>query len=222
LKSEPLGRRLIAEFAGSCLLLCAVVGSGIMGEKLAGGNIAIALLANSLATGAILYVLISMLGPVSGAHFNPAVTLVMRLRGETQAGDTLAYMAAQAAGAILGVLLAHAMFDLPLLQISATSRTGPGQWIAEGVATFGLVLTILGFVRHAKDRIATGVALYILSAYWFTASTSFANPAVTIARSFTRTFAGIAPHDAPGFILAQLAGAILGFFVARVLFGERE
>ncbi len=211
-------RRLAAEFLGTALLLAAVVGSGIMGVKLAGGNVALALLANSIATGAILFVLITILGPVSGAHFNPAVTLVMKLRGLIGSEAAWLYAAAQVTGGIVGVIVAHAMFDLSLLQISETARTGTGQWLAEAVAAFGLIVTIFGTLKAAPQNIPVAVGLYILSAYWFTASTSFANPAVTIARTLTNTFAGISPHDVAGFIVAQIAGALAGYAVSRWLF----
>ena len=213
----PLSRRLLAEFVGTAALLACVVGSGIMGVNLASGNDAIALLANAAATACILYVLIVTLGPISGAHFNPAVTLVMRLRGEIASREALAYIAVQLAAAIVGVVLAHAMFGLPLVQPGDHIRTGGGQWLSEGVATFGLVLTILLGVRHRPAAVPALVAGYIFAAYWFTASTSFANPAVTLARSLTQTFAGIRPVDAPGFILAQLAGAGLALLAAYSL-----
>ena len=214
----PLPRRLAAEGLGAFFLFATVVGSGIMGERLAGGNVAIALLANTLATGAILFVLIVMLGPVSGAHMNPAVSLVAASRRELAWRDAAAYIAAQLAGGILGVLCAHAMFDLPLLQLSAKARTGAGQWLGELIATFGLVVVILGTVRHRREWVAPAVALYISAAYWFTSSTSFANPAITVARSLSDTFAGIAPQDAPMFVAAQLAGAGLAALAARLLF----
>lgn len=210
--------RIAAEFTGTCFLLMAVVGSGIMAAKLSGGNVAVALLANSIATGAVLFVLISALGPLSGAHFNPVVSLVECLRGKLESTDLVLYLFAQLAGAIAGVLVAHAMFELPLVQTSATLRAGSGQWIAEAVASCGLILTILGFSRFASQNVATGVALYILSAYWFTASTSFANPAVTLARSLTDTFAGIAPGSVAMFLVAQVAGALLGLALSNVLF----
>ena len=213
-------RAYVAEFVGSALLLATVVGSGIMGERLAAGNDAVALLANALATGATLTVLISLLGPLSGAHFNPAVSLVMTARGELAPSRLAGYLLLQTLGAIAGVLLAHAMFELPLLQASQHVRSGTAQWIAEAVATAGLLLTILGAVRHARDKVALLVALYIVAAYWFTASTSFANPAVTLARSFTDTFAGIRPDDVIGFVLAQLAGAALGGALGSWLFKE--
>lgn len=212
-----LTTRAVAEGLGTGLLLATVVGSGIMADKLSGGNVAIALLANALATGAILVVLITMFGAISGAHFNPAVSLVAMLSGELPAGTCAVYAAVQVVSAIGGVLLAHAMFDLPILQVSETVRTGAGQWISEGVATFGLVLAILLTVRHRPDFVAVVVGLYITSAYWFTASTSFANPAVTIARTLTNTFAGIVPGDAAAFIVAQVAGAVLAMGTARVL-----
>lgn len=218
---SQFGRKLLAEGIGSAILFATVVGSGIMAEGLSGGNVAVALLGNTLATGAILYVLITMLGPVSGAQFNPAVTLVMRLRGNSSWNEAAAVVLVQIGAGILGVWLAHAMFDLPILQVSAKARTGPGQWLGEFVATFGLLLTILGTLRHKPDAVPTAVALFIVAGYWFTSSTSFANPAITIARSLSDSFAGIAPVDAPGFIAAQLAGALTAHFTARVLFTDR-
>lgn len=215
------GRRVASEFIGTAVLLAAVVGSGIMAERLAGGNVAVALLGNTIPTGAILVALISVLGPVSGAHFNPAVTGVFALRGEIDAWMAWQYVLAQIAGGIAGVLLAHAMFDLPLFQLSAKIRTGPGQWVSETVATFGLVLVILGGVRSRPDSVPVLVGLYITAAYWFTASTSFANPAVTIARSVTNTFAGISSGHVSAFIAAQCMGAALGLAVSRWLF-ERK
>jgi len=200
-------RRLVAECLGTALLLATVVGSGIMAERLAGGNVALALLGNTIPTGAILFVLITMLGPVSGAHFNPAVTLAFCLRREIKLNEALAYVGVQIIGAIMGTLVAHAMFEEILLQISTNIRTGPAQWLSEGIATFGLVATILGTLRWRPEAVPTAVGLYITAAYWFTASTSFANPAVTIARSLTDTFSGIAPENAPGFILMQFVGA---------------
>lgn len=217
MSETSLTTRAFAEALGTTLLLAAVVGSGIMAAKLASGNIAIALLANALATGAILVVLISMFGAVSGAHFNPAVSLVAMMAGDLSPGAFAVYATIQIVAAIAGVQLAHAMFDLPVLQVSETARTGTGQWISEGVATFGLVLAILMTVRHKPEFVAVVVGLYITAAYWFTASTSFANPAVTIARTMTNTFAGIAPVDAPAFIAAQIAGAVLAMRAARVL-----
>jgi glycerol uptake facilitator-like aquaporin len=202
-------RRLAAEALGTALLLAIVIGSGIMGDSLAGGNTAIALLGNTIATGAGLVVLITVFGPISGAHFNPAVTLAMALRRELPARLALAYVAVQIAGAVLGVWAAHAMFDQPILQISQKLRDGPAQAWSEFVATFGLLATILGVSRFRPEFTPTAVGLYITSAYWFTASTSFANPAVTLARSLSDTFAGIAPTSAPAFIVAQLAGAVV-------------
>ena len=202
-------RRLVAECLGTALLLATVVGSGIMAERLAGGNVALALLGNTIPTGAILFVLITMLGPVSGAHFNPAVTLAFWMRREIKFNEALAYVGVQIIGAIMGTLAAHAMFEEILLQASTNIRTGPAQWLSEGVATFGLVATILGTLRWRPEAVPTAVGLYITAAYWFTASTSFANPAVTIARSLTDTFSGIAPENAPGFILMQFVGAAI-------------
>ena len=213
-----MNRALFAEFLGTLLLLMVVVGSGVMGERLAGGNAAIALLANSLATGCGLYVLITLLGPISGAHFNPAVTAVFCARGERPWRSLPAYAAAQISGGILGVWLTHAMFALPILQTSSHVRSGGAQWLAEGIASFGLVLTILGGLRQAAAQVPVLVASYITAAYWFTASTSFANPAVTVARALTDTFAGIHPDGIAGFVLAQCAGAALAALVARRLF----
>ena len=216
-------RRLAAEALGSAFLLAAVVGSGIMGERLAGGNMAIALLANTVATGAALAVLISIFAPVSGAHFNPAVTLFFALRGEIGAGMALLYVMAQVAGAFAGVFAAHAMFAVPVLEISLKLRDGPAQWWSEFVATFGLMATIAGAARLAPGAAAYLVGLYIAAAYWFTASTSFANPAVTLARAATNSFSGIAPHSIPGFVAAQLAAAVVGYALAAWLFaGERS
>jgi glycerol uptake facilitator-like aquaporin len=214
-------RALFAECLGTLLLLAVVVGSGVMGERLAGGNTAIALLANSLATGCGLYVLITLLGPVSGAHFNPAVTAVLCAHGKQPWRTLPAYATAQLAGGIAGVWLTHAMFGLPLLQTATHIRSGGAQWLAEGVATFGLVLTVLGGLRHAAAQVPALVAAYITAAYWFTASTAFANPAVTVARALTDTFAGIHPDGVAGFVLAQGAGAALAALAARALYGER-
>jgi glycerol uptake facilitator-like aquaporin len=213
-------RRLLAETLGSFFLFATVVGSGIMAEQLAGGNVAVALLGNTLATGAMLLVLITMLGPISGAHFNPAVSLVMRLRGDCCWKGLTATVAVQLAAGILGVWAAHAMFDLPILQVSAHARTGPGQWLGEFIATFGLLLTIFGTARHRPAAVPASVALYITAAYWFTSSTSFANPAITVARSLSDSFAGIAPGNVPGFVLAQLAGALAAHWAGKHLFPE--
>jgi glycerol uptake facilitator-like aquaporin len=210
-----LTRRLAAEGLGTGFLVMAVVGSGIMAAKLAGGNGAIALLCNTLATGAVLFVIITIFAPISGAHFNPAVSLVAMLRGELDVRTTLAYIVVQIVGGCLGAVAAHLMFGLDLLQLGTTARTGLGQWAGEFIATFGLLGTILGCVRFKPDAVATAVGLYITSAYWFTASTSFANPAVTIARSLSDTFAGIAPGDVAPFIVAELLGAL----AAAALFG---
>ena len=221
--SRPaLPRRLAAEAIGSFFLFATVVGSGIMGEATAGGSVALALLGNTLATAAILYVLIVKLGPISGAHFNAVVTLAFALRRELTPRDAAAYLIVQLAGGIAGVLAAHAMFDLPLLQFSTKYRDGPGQWLGEAIATFGLLFTILGTARHRPASVPASVALYIGAAYWFTSSTSFANPTITIARSLTDSFAGIAPGCVPGFIVAQLVGAGLALVVARWLFSPQE
>ena len=217
-----LARKLLAEFIGTALLLAAVVGSGIMGVMLSPGNTGVALLANASATAGALYVLIVLFGPISGAHFNPAVTLAMWLRGKLSGREALAYVLVQLVAAIVGVLLAHAMFDLPLLQPGTRLRSGPAQWLSEGVAAFGLLLTILLGLRHRPIAVPALVASYIFAAYWFTASTSFANPAVTLARSLTRTFAGIRPADVGGFVLAQVAGALLALLVAAKLAGTED
>ena len=216
----PLARRLAAEAIGSFLLFATVVGSGIMGEALAGGNAAVALLGNTLATGAMLYVLIVKLGPVSGAHFNAAVTLAFALRREIKPRDAALYLIVQLLGGVIGVIAANAMFELPLIEYSTKLRTGPGQWLGELIATFGLLLTILGTVRHRPASVPASVALYITAAYWFTSSTSFANPTITIARSLSDSFAGIAPAYVPAFIAAQLAGASVALIVAKWLFAE--
>lgn len=220
--TESAARRVMAEALGTGLLVTAVVGSGIMAAKLAAGNGAVALLCNTIPTGAILFVLISIFGPLSGAHFNPAVTLAMRTKGQICSSLATAYIVAQIAGGCLGTLIAHGMFDLAIFQASTTARTGAAQWFAEFIASFGLLVTIFGAVRYAPQSVAAAVALYITSAYWFTASTSFANPAVTIARALTDTFAGIAPSDVAGFILAQLAGAISATMLAGWLFADAE
>ena len=216
---SSLSQRTAAEALGSFFLFAAVIGSGIMAEALSGGNVAIALIGNTLATGAILFVLIAMLGPVSGAHFNPAVTLVMAARRELPGRDVLPYLAAQLVGGVLGAFAAHLMFDLPVLQLSAKARTGVGQWTGELIATFGLILTILGTSRFRPNAVPASVALYITAAYWFTSSTSFANPAITIVRSLSDSFAGIAPADVPAFVAAQLTGAALAALAASRLFG---
>lgn len=214
-----LAQRAFAEWLGTAFLLAAVVGSGIMAAKLSGGNVALALLCNTIATGAILVALILTFAAMSGAHFNPAVTLAFALRGETAWRDAAIYIAAQISGAIIGVWIAHLMFELPLLQLSLTQRSGAGQWLAEAVATFGLLLTIFGVASRTPTAVPYAVGLYITSAYWFTASTSFANPAVTIARSLSDTFAGIAPQGVPAFIAAQIAGALLAVPLAGWLWG---
>jgi glycerol uptake facilitator-like aquaporin len=218
LDTPPLGKRLAAEGLGSFLLFACVIGSGIMAQNLSGGNDAIALLGNTIATGAMLFVLITMLGPISGAHMNPAVSLVAASRGELRWGDAAAYIVAQLAFGILGAWAAHLMFGLPTLQLSVKARHGFGQFAGEFIATFGLILTILGTVRFRQPWVPASVALYIIAAYWFTSSTSFANPAITIARSLTNTFAGIAPNDVPLFILAQLLGAGCAALLAKWLF----
>jgi glycerol uptake facilitator-like aquaporin len=210
-------RAVLAEAIGSALLLAAVVGSGIMAERLSGGNVGLALLANAIATGGALFALIVMFGPISGAHFNPVVTLALSLRGDSPRALVLPFVVAQVLGAVLGVWLAHLMFDLPILQASTKVRSGIGQWAAEATATFGLVLLILLGVRKQAAALPAAVAVYIVGAYWFTASTSFANPAVTIARSLSNTFAGIMPADAPAFIAAQVVGAAAALLAAKFL-----
>lgn len=212
--SVSTARRLLGELLGTALLLAVVIGSGLMAERLSGGHVAVALLANTLATVGGLYILIEVFGPVSGAHFNPAVSLAMALRGELPWTRLAGYVPAQLLGAALGAVLAHAMFDLPLLQVSAKLRTGTGQWIAEAVATAGLMLVIL---RAPQARVAAMVAAYIGAAYWFTASTSFANPAAVFGRMFSDSFAGIAPASAPAFMLAEVLGAGLGLLLHRAL-----
>jgi hypothetical protein len=211
-----LPRRLAAEAMGTALLVATIVGSGIMAESLT-KDIALALLGNTIPTGAILVVLITILGPVSGAHFNPAVTLVFTLKRELTVGDTILYVAAQIVGGILGTMIAHAMFAMPLLEASMKMRTGGAQWFAEGVAAFGLVATILGGIRFERAAVPWLVGLYITAAYWFTASTSFANPAVAIARSMTNTFSGIRPQDLPQFIAAEISGALVALIVMNWL-----
>jgi glycerol uptake facilitator-like aquaporin len=217
-----LGRRALAELLGTLLLLATIVGSGIMAERLAGGNQATALLGNTIPTGAMLVVLILIFGPVSGAHFNPAVTLVFAGRGESRRAEVLAYIPAQMIGAVLGVWLAHIMFAEPILQISEKARDGLGQGVSEFVATFGLIATILGVKRSRPDTVPVAVGLYITAAYWFTASTSFANPAVTLARSLTNSFSGIAPGSVPMFLIAQLAGAAVGAWMIGWLMGPSQ
>jgi glycerol uptake facilitator-like aquaporin len=216
---HPLGRRLWAEALGTGLLVATVVGSGIMADKLAAGNDAVALLGNTIPTAAILYVLITIFGPVSGAHFNPAVSLVFAARRDLPWAELGPYVATQIGGAVLGTLAAHAMFDLAIVQISATARNGLAQWLSEMVATFSLMLAILGALRARPEAVPAIVALVITAAYWFTASTSFANPAVTIGRAFSDTFAGVSPLDAPAFIAAQIAGALLASVMATHIFG---
>lgn len=208
-------QKLSAEFVGTAFLLATVIGSGIMAERLADGNVAIALLGNTIPTGAILVVLITMFGPISGAHFNPAVTLVFALKRAISARDSFAYVLVQIAGGLVGVWAAHLMFDEVIWQFSQTVRTGGAQWFAEGIAAFGLVVTILATLKARESAVAMAVGLYITAAYWFTASTSFANPAVTIARGFSDTFAGIRPTDVPWFIVAQLLGAVLAWAFCR-------
>jgi len=217
----PLAQRAVAEGLGTAFLLAAVVGSGIMAQRLSGGNEALALLGNTLPTGAILVVLILVFGPLSGAHLNPAVSIAAALRRELPWPDAAAYILMQVAGGVIGVWTAHLMFELPLWQVSLHARAGAGQWLAEFVATFGLLLTILGCAARTPAAIPYAVGLYITSAYWFTSSTSFANPAVTIARAMSDTFAGIAPAGVPGFILAQLVGMLAALILARWLWPPR-
>jgi glycerol uptake facilitator-like aquaporin len=216
--SISVNRDFWAEAIGSFFLFCTVIGSGIMAEQLASGNVAVALLGNTIATGAMLFVLIGMLGPLSGAHFNPAVTLVFRLRGDLSSGAALRLVAGQLLGGIPGVWAAHLMFAHPILELSTKVRTGPGQWAGEFIATFGLVFVILGTIRHRPQGVPAAVALYIVAAYWFTSSTSFANPAITLARALTDTFAGIAPADVPAFIAAQLLGACAALLAGQAIF----
>jgi glycerol uptake facilitator-like aquaporin len=219
-EAASLSRRVAAEGLGAFFVFACVVGSGIMAQNLSPANDATALLGNTLATGAILFVLIVMLGPISGAHMNPAVSLVAAARRELRWSDAAAYILAQFAFGILGAWAAHLMFGLPTLQLSVKARHGLGQFAGEFIATFGLILTILGTVRHRREWVAPSVALYIIAAYWFTSSTSFANPAITVGRSLTNTFAGIAPQDVPLFVVAQLFGAACATVVARLLFDE--
>ncbi len=218
--SPPLARRIAAEGLGSFFLFACVIGSGIMATNLSQGNHAVALLGNTLATGAMLFVLITVLGPISGAHMNPAVTLVTAFRGELPWRNAAAYIGAQLLFGVLGAWAAHLMFELPVLQLSVKARTGLGQWVGEGIATFGLVITILGTIRHRPQWIAPSVALYITAAYWFTSSTSFANPAITIARSLSDTFVGIAFADVPLFVGSQLIGAAVAAWMGRQLFPQ--
>jgi len=213
-------RKLIAEGLGALLLVCVVVGSGIMAESLAGGNVAVALLGNTIATGAILYVLITILADVSGAHFNPAVSFIFWLRGDLSRGLFIGYVLAQCLGGIAGTFLAHFMFEQDLLQFAQHARTGHAKWLAEIVASFGLMLTILGGLRYRPDAVPALVGLYITAGYWFTSSTSFANPAVTIARSLSDSFAGIRPQDVIGFIIAQIIGMSLAYILSKTLFAE--
>ncbi len=213
-------RQAIAEAVGTALLLATVVGSGIMAERLADGNVAIALLGNTIPTGAILVVLITLFGPVSGAHFNPAVTAVFAMRGDVSWARGASFIIAQLLGAIMGVWAAHAMFDLSIWQLSAKARFGAGQWLAEGIATFGLLITILGTLRSRPQAVPVAVGLYITAAYWFTASTSFANPAVTVARGLSDTFAGIRLDHIPWFVAAQLAGAVIALLFCQWLWRQ--
>jgi len=216
-----MSRPLAAEALGTFFLLACVVGSGIMAERLAGGNVGIALLGNTIATGAMLYVLITFLGPISGAHFNPAVTLAMVLERRITRQTAIFYVGVQVVAAVAGTWAAHTMFAEDVIQFSEKLRTGPDQWFSESLATFGLVITIFGCVRYKADAVPAAVGLYITSAYWFTASTSFANPAVTLARSLTNTFSGISPAHVLGFISAQLVGAIIAVWVHRMLIKDR-
>ena len=220
--SADAARRLVAEFAGTMLLLATVIGSGIMAERLADGNLAVALLGNTIPTGAILYVLITIFGPVSGAHFNPAVTLAFLLRRDISFPRAAQFMFVQTFGAVCGAMLAHVMFEMPVLQLSQNIRSGPAQWVSEFTATFGLLTVIFGGLRWRPEAIPALVGLYITAAYWFTASTSFANPAVTFARAFTDSFSGILPADAPPFIIAQLAAAVVASFALRWMFAGEE
>ena len=217
---EPLARRLAAEGLGTGMLVATIVGSGIMAERLAGGNEALALLCNTIPTAAILVVIVAIFAPLSGAHFNPAVSIVFAIRRDLSAGDLAPYIAAQCAGAILGAVVAHLMFDLAPLAIGDNGRNGPSQWLSEVMATFALVTAILGGIRYAPAAVPWLVGLVIAAAYWFTASTSFANPAVTLARGFTTTFSGIALVDVPGFAVAEIAGALLAAAVAAFLFSR--
>jgi glycerol uptake facilitator-like aquaporin len=216
-----MGQKIGAEVLGTAFLLAAVIGSGIMAERLAGGNVALALLGNTIPSGAILFVLIATLGPISGAHFNPAVTTVFLLRKELDGRAACAYVVAQIAGGLIGVWVAHLMFDEPVFQLSEMARTGPSQWLSEWVAAFGLLVTILLTSPAWKEAVPAAVGLYITAAYWFTASTSFANPAVTVARAFSNTFAGVRPIDVAPFIVAQVLGAVAALYVCRALVAEQ-
>jgi glycerol uptake facilitator-like aquaporin len=220
--TAALGRKLFAEALGSLLLAGVVVGSGILASRLSAGNDAVALLGNTVATGAILFVLVTALGPISGAHFNPAVTLVMALRREIGGGSAALYMLVQVAGCVLGAWLAHAMFELPIIQQATHVRAGPAQMLSEAVATFALVFTILGVSRWNPQATAAAVALVIMAGYWWTSSTSFANPAISLARAMSDTFAGVRPADVPGFVAGQMAGALLAWAAAAVLLDEPE
>ena len=215
-------RQLAAEGIGTMTLLATVIGSGIMAERLAGGNMAVALLGNTIPTGAILYVLITIFGPVSGAHFNPAVTVAFVIRRQVAAPQALMFILMQIAGGLCGAMLAHLMFEMPILQLSQNGRTGGAQWLSEFVATLGLLTVIFGGLRWRPESVPLLVGLYITAAYWFTASTSFANPAVTIARSFTDSFSGILPAHAPGFILTQLAAACIAPLILGWMFAETD
>lgn len=219
--TSTLPRRLTAECIGACLLAATVIGSGILAVQLSAGNDGVALLGNTLATAAILYVLIAILGPISGAHFNPAVTLVMTLRGDMSPREAALYIPLQITGCVLGAVLAHAMFDLPLIQEASNNRAGAGRLLGEAAATFALVFAILGAIRHRPNDVPAIVALVITAGYWWTSSTSFANPAITIARALSDTFAGIRPADAPGFIAAQIGGAMVAWLVGNWLFGRK-
>ncbi|GAA4002574.1 MIP/aquaporin family protein [Sphingomonas humi] len=215
--SPALSRRAAAEALGSFFLFATVIGSGIMAERLASGNVAVALMGNTVATGAMLFALIGWLGPISGAHLNPAVSLVAAFRRELSGRDLVPYLLAQLGGGIVGVITANLMFDMPAIAVATKVRGGPGQWLGEAVATFGLILTILGTVRYRERHVPAAVALYIVAAYWFTSSTSFANPAITVARSLSDSFAGISPGSVPLFIVAQLLGAAAAAWVAKGL-----
>ncbi|MGI9354375.1 MAG: aquaporin [Rhizobiaceae bacterium] len=217
-----IAQRLAAEATGTAFLLATVVGSGIMAETLSGGNVAVALLGNTIPTGAILVVLITMFGPISGAHFNPAVTLVFALRREIASREAAFYCFVQIIGGLLGVTAAHLMFGIDVVQFSQKVRTGGSQWFAELIATFGLVMTILATLRYRENAVPMAVGLYITAAYWFTASTSFANPAVTIARGFSNTFAGIRPQDVAPFVAAQIVGAILAWLFCHWLLSHKR